>query len=79
MAFVVEGETLITGDLIRAHSGGTLCILPEGKLQDLDEAIDSVKKLAGIEGIKAILPGDGWPIFRDGETVLSELVASICK
>lgn len=79
LAFVVEGETLITGDLIRAHSGGKLCILPEGKLQDLDAAIDSVKKLAGIEGIKAILPGDGWPVFRDGETVMSELVVSICK
>ena len=79
LAFVVEGETLITGDLIRAHCGGKLCILPEGKLQDLDEAIDSVKKLAGIKGIKAILPGDGWPVFRDGETVMSELVVSICK
>jgi len=79
LAFVVEGETLITGDLIRAHSGGKLCILPEGKLRDLDEAIDSVKKLAGIEGIKAILPGDGWPVFRDAKTVIAELVVSICK
>ena len=79
LAFVVEGETLITGDLIRAHSGGKLCILPEGKLRDLDEAIDSVKKLAGIGGIKSILPGDGWPVFRDGEEVMSELVVSIRK
>lgn len=79
LAFVVEGETLITGDLIRSHSGGKLCILPKGKLQNLDEAINSVKKLAGIEGIKAILPGDGWPVFRDGEILMSELVASITK
>ncbi len=79
LAFVIEGETLITGDLIRAHSGGELCMLPEGKLQDLDKAIDSVKKIAGIQGIKAILPGDGWPVFRGGEQVLSELVVSICK
>ncbi|NQY37882.1 MAG: MBL fold metallo-hydrolase [Alteromonadaceae bacterium] len=79
LAFVVEGETLITGDLIRSHSGGKLCILPKGKLQNLDEAINSVKKLAGIEGIKAILPGDGWPVFRDGKILMSELVASITK
>ncbi|MEE8058947.1 MAG: hypothetical protein V3T17_14095 [Pseudomonadales bacterium] len=79
LAFVVEGDTLITGDLIRAHSGGKLCILPVSKLQDLDKAIDSVKKLAVIEGIKAILPGDGWPVFREGVVVMSELVASIRK
>ena len=79
LAFVVEGETLITGDLIRSHRGGKLCILPEDKLQNLDDAIDSVKKLAAIEGLKAILPGDGWPIFRDGEILMSELVVSISK
>ena len=79
LAFVVEEETLITGDLIRAHSGGKLCMLPEAKLQDLDEAIASVKKLADIKGITAILPGDGWPIFRNGETLMSELVVALCE
>jgi glyoxylase-like metal-dependent hydrolase (beta-lactamase superfamily II) len=79
LAFVVEGETLITGDLIRAHSGGNLCMLPTPKLKNLDEAINSVKKIAMIKGIKAILPGDGWPIFRNGETIMSELVESISK
>ncbi len=77
VAFVVEGDTLITGDLIRAHAGGTLCLLPEAKLQDLNDAIASVKKMASIGGIKVILPGDGWPVFRDGESVLSELVTSL--
>lgn len=79
LAFVVEGDTLITGDLIRAHAGGKLCMLPEGKLKDVDGAIDSIKKLAGIEGIRAILPGDGWPVFRAGEAVMSELVTAISK
>lgn len=79
LAFVVDGETLITGDLIRAHSGGKLCMLPEAKLKNRDQAIASIKKLADIKGIKAILPGDGWPVFRDGETVMSELVASLCN
>ncbi|PCK07618.1 MAG: MBL fold metallo-hydrolase [Alteromonadaceae bacterium] len=77
LAFVIEGETLITGDLIRAHSGGKLCMLPGAKLQDLAVAKESVRRLASIPGIKAVLVGDGWPIFNNGEQILSELVAAI--
>lgn len=77
LAFVVDGSTLITGDLIRAHSGGKLCMLPDVKLQDIEQAKDSVNRLALIKGIDAILPGDGWPVFRNGEQALLELVASI--
>jgi len=77
LAFVVDGSTLITGDLIRAHSGGKLCMLPDVKLQNVEQAKDSVNRLALIEGINAILPGDGWPVFRNGEQALLELVASI--
>lgn len=79
LAFVVEGDTLITGDLIRAHVGGELCMLPEAKLQNVDAARESVKRIAAIPGIVAVLPGDGWPVFRDGEAVLAELAASIDK
>ncbi len=75
LAFVVEGDTLITGDLIRAHAGGALCMLPAAKLQDVEQAKSSVKRLAAITGIKAILPGDGWPVFREAEVVLTELIA----
>lgn len=77
LAFIVEGNTLITGDLIRAHSGGKLCMLPDVKLQDVEQAKDSINRLALIKGIDAILPGDGWPVFRNGEQALLELVASI--
>jgi glyoxylase-like metal-dependent hydrolase (beta-lactamase superfamily II) len=77
LAFVAEGDTLITGDLVRAHSGGQLCILPDGKLQDKAQAVGSVKELAAISGIKAVLTGDGWPIFRDAHVVLAELVDTV--
>jgi len=77
LAFVIEGNTLLTGDLIRAHSGGKLCILPDAKLQDKSLALASVKRLASIKGIHAILPGDGWPAFRNGSKILAELVASL--
>jgi len=77
LAFVIDGDTLLTGDLIRAHRGGALCLLPDKKLKDVELAVESVKRLAGIEGIQAILPGDGWPVFRAGQQVLAELVASL--
>lgn len=77
LAFVIEGETLITGDLVRAHSGGKLCMLPDIKLLDKEKAKDSVKRLASIPGIKAVLPGDGWPVFSDGNQALSALVKSL--
>lgn len=77
LAFIVEGHTLITGDLIRAHSGGKLCMIPDAKLQDVKQARASVKRLALIKGIDAILPGDGWPVFNNGEQALLSLVESI--
>lgn len=77
LAFVLEGDTLITGDLVRAHAGGKLCMLPDPKLQDKTKALASVKMLASINGIKAVLVGDGWPVFREGERVLAELSASL--
>ena len=77
LAFVVEGDTLITGDLIRAHVGGSLCLLPDGKLKDKEKAIESLKKIANIDGVSAILPGDGWPVFRNGAEVLSELLSDL--
>lgn len=77
LAFIVEGHTLITGDLIRAHSGGKLCMVPDAKLKDVKQARASVKRLALIKGIDAILPGDGWPVFNNGEQALLSLVESI--
>jgi len=75
LALVLEGSTLITGDLIRAHEGGKLCLLPDAKLSDKDAAKASLHRLAALPNIEAVLPGDGWPVFRDGARVLSELAA----
>lgn len=77
LAFLLEGDTLITGDLIRSHAGGTLCLLPDGKLNDRQLAIESVQKIASIKGLEAILTCDGWPVFRHGEQVLQELLHSL--
>ena len=74
LALLLEGDTLITGDLIRAHRGGQLCLLPDAKLTDKAEAIASVKRLAALPGIANVLPGDGWPVFGNAEAVLQALV-----
>ena len=77
LALVLGGDTLITGDLIRCHQGGELCLLPDGKLTDKPAAIESVKRIVALSGLMAVLPGDGWPIFSQGSDALVRLVDSI--
>lgn len=75
LAFVIESSTMITGDLVRCHEAGKLTLLPDGKLQDKEQAILSVKQLAELDQIEVVLPGDGWPVFSDGHRALKELFA----
>ncbi len=77
LALLLESTTLITGDLIRAHKGGALCLLPDGKLSDRRKAIASVRRLALLPELDALLPGDGWPVFRDAKFLLQELLAGL--
>lgn len=77
LALLIENDTLVTGDLIRAHQGGSLCLLPDPKLSDKAQAIESVSRLQQLPNIVAVLPGDGWPVFRDGPKVLSELLSQL--
>jgi Metallo-beta-lactamase superfamily len=74
LAFLLEETTLITGDLVRAHQAGSLMLLPDGKLIDRSQAVASVKKLAQLSQVEAVLVGDGWQIFHDGRAYLQELV-----
>lgn len=77
LALVVDRTTLITGDLIRAHRGGALTLLPDPKLSDKTRAIESLRALASLEAIEAVLVGDGWPVFVDGHRRLVELLATL--
>ncbi|MDM9383732.1 MBL fold metallo-hydrolase [Chlorogloeopsis sp. ULAP01] len=79
LALLLEKTTLITGDLVRAHKGGSLMILPDAKLSNQVEAIASVQRLAKMKEIEAVLVGDGWSVFRDGNLVLQELTDKISK
>lgn len=77
LALVLDQTTLITGDLVRAHAGGSLMLLPAAKLADPAAAAGSVRRLAALPHITAVLVGDGWPVFRDGGARLSELAAAL--
>lgn len=77
LALLIDGKTLVTGDLVRAHRAGSLMMLPDPKLADKAAAVASVQRLAALPGIEAVLVGDGWPIVRDGGARLRELAASV--
>lgn len=77
LALLLEKTTLITGDLVRAHQAGKLMILPDPKLKNREEAVASVRKLAELSDVEAVLVGDGWSIFRDGRQLLQELAATL--
>jgi hypothetical protein len=73
LALVLEGDTLITGDLVRAHRAGSLCLLPDAKLTDKAAALASVARLAALP-VRAVLVGDGYQVFAEGQAHLSALV-----
>jgi glyoxylase-like metal-dependent hydrolase (beta-lactamase superfamily II) len=77
LALLIEQRVLVTGDLIRCHRGGQLCLLPDAKLKDRQAAIESVKPIASIKTIETVLTGDGWPIFACGHQALTDLISRL--
>ena len=74
LCLLIEGDTLVTGDLVRGHRAGQLNLLPDAKLHSKPEALDSLRRLASLQGVEAVLVGDGWPVFRDGARALQLLL-----
>lgn len=74
LCLILEGDTLVTGDLIRGHRAGRLNLLPDAKLVDKAQAITSLERLARLGQLDAVLVGDGWPVFRGGSAALRELL-----
>jgi metallo-beta-lactamase superfamily protein len=77
LALILENSTLITGDLIRCHLAGELCLLPDTKLTDRNLARLSVIRFANMAAIDTVLTGDGWPVFHHGNAALKQLVVTI--
>ncbi len=76
LALLLDQNTLITGDLIRSHVAGELCMLPDAKITDLALARQSVRRLANLPAIETVLTGDGWPVFKYGSEALTRLLGS---
>lgn len=74
LALLLDGDTLVAGDLIRGQRAGRLNLLPDAKLGDRARALDSLEALARRGGIEAVLVGDGWPVFRGGSAALLDLL-----
>ncbi len=74
LALVLQGNTLIAGDLIRSHVAGELCLLPSAKLTDVSLAKQSVARIANLAIFDTVLTGDGWPIFKNASSALEQLV-----
>ncbi|MEY4548168.1 MAG: hypothetical protein RL685_4363 [Pseudomonadota bacterium] len=74
LCLLLEGDTLVTGDLIRGQRAGRLNLLPDAKLADRVQAVRSLERLAQRQQIEAVLVGDGWPAFRGGAALLNELL-----
>ncbi len=73
LALVIDGDTLVTGDLVRAHRGGSIHLLPDDKLRDRAAAIASLRPLAARPELRAVLVGDGWPLFDHAHAHLQRL------
>jgi len=64
LALLIEGTTLVTGDLVRAHRPAALMMLrAEQGLRDEAAARESIARLAALPHLEAVLVGDGWPLF----------------
>jgi glyoxylase-like metal-dependent hydrolase (beta-lactamase superfamily II) len=76
LALVLDERTAIFGDLVRAHHAGALMLLRAEKLKDPARATESVRRLRSLHpGVEHVLVGDGWCAFRNGGTLLDELLA----
>jgi hypothetical protein len=77
LAILIEQHTLVVGDLVRGHRAGRLNLLPDAKLADRTAALASLRRLAELQSIEAVLVGDGWPVFHGGRHALNALLIEL--
>ncbi|MGZ3429831.1 MAG: MBL fold metallo-hydrolase [Polyangia bacterium] len=74
LALLLDGTTLITGDLVRANRPAALMMLNADQgLKDEALARESIARLAALPHLEAVLVGDGWPLFSDCHEALRAL------
>jgi hypothetical protein len=77
LAVLIDHHTLVVGDLVRGHRAGRLNLLPDAKLADRTAALASLRRLAELQSIEAVLVGDGWPVFHGGRHALNALLIEL--
>ena len=77
LALVLEGHTLVIGDLVRGQRAGRLNLLPDAKLSDRTRALSSLRKLTELTSVDAVLVGDGWPVFHGARHALTALLIEL--
>jgi hydroxyacylglutathione hydrolase len=68
------GDILFAGDSVRTDKKGNLKLPPRAMSLNVQEALESVKKMAGLE-FNILLPGHGAPVMEKASTKLKELLA----
>ena len=48
-----------------------------GEPRSVLEAIEVTQRLAAIKSIEAVIPGDGWPVFKNGHDALTDLAENL--
>lgn len=69
-------QALFFGDIVRSHASGKLMLLPEAKLSDRAAAIAGLGPLREV-ALRAVLLGDGDPIFSGAEEAFREFCAQL--
>ena len=49
-------------------------LLPDAKLTDKAAAVRSLQRLVELRQVEAVLVGDGWQVFSQGQALLEELL-----
>jgi glyoxylase-like metal-dependent hydrolase (beta-lactamase superfamily II) len=70
------GDVLFAGDVIRTDDRGSLKLSPSAMMLNAQEALKSVRKIAGLE-FDILLPGHGRPAMGKASTKLKELLVQM--
>jgi len=77
LALVLEENTAIFGDVVRAHQAGALMLLPREKLRDPAKVEESLRRFRTLHPrVAHVLVGDGWCAFGSGGALLDALLGS---
>jgi uncharacterized cupin superfamily protein/glyoxylase-like metal-dependent hydrolase (beta-lactamase superfamily II) len=67
-------RTVILGDSLLGDPAGSLRFMPDGKLEDPQRAVLSMRRVRGVARLDNVLVGDGAPIYGNGRAALGRCI-----